>query len=156
MVQVAPTRTATEAFVIDGADKDTRHINVALRKASAEGYREIRLLNPGSKHSLAVAIFEPVHITIEGSVGYFGATMLDGAHVHITGRAGCSLGEGMMSGEIVVEKNAGSSTGAGPHILTEDTGILLIAGSVQARKALEYVGLAEQIDLFDAGGIRNG
>jgi formylmethanofuran dehydrogenase subunit C len=135
MVQVAPERTATEAFVIDGADKDTRHINLALREAIAAGYREIRLLNPGSKHALVVAIFEPVHITIEGSVGYFGATMLDGACVHITGRAGWSLGENMMSGEIVVEKNAGSSTGASIR-----GGTLVVKGSVGGRTGIQQKG----------------
>src|ERR671936_732285 len=34
--------------------------------------------------------------------------------------------------------------------------IILIDGMVQARKALEEVGLAEEIDLVAAGGIRNG
>jgi glutamate synthase domain-containing protein 2 len=48
------------------------------------------------------------------------------------------------------------STGAGPHILTEDTGIPLMAGVVQARKALEDVGLKDEITLVASGGIRNG
>ena len=48
------------------------------------------------------------------------------------------------------------STGAGPHLLTEETGIPLMAGIVEARRALEDVGLADEIDLVVAGGIRNG
>ena len=135
MVQVAPAPQAAEAVVIDGADLDTRHINVALNEAIAAGHGEIRLLNPGSKHSLAVAIFAPVHITIEGSVGYFGATMGDGAHFHITGRAGWSLAEGMMSGEVVVEKNAGSSTGVSMR-----GGTLVVKGSVGGRTGIQQKG----------------
>ncbi len=137
MVQIAPERTAapTEAVVIDGAEKDTRHINLAIREAIAAGAREIRLLNPGSKHSLAVAIFEPVQLTIEGSVGYFGITMGDGVRAHITGRAGWSLAEGMMSGEIVVEKNAGSSTGASLR-----GGTLVVKGSVGGRTGIQQKG----------------
>lgn len=137
MVQVAPERavTAAEAFVIDGADKDTRHINMAIRQAIAAGHKKIRLLHSGSKHSLAPAIFDDVHLTIEGSVGYFGVTMGDGVRAHITGRAGWSLAEGMMSGEIVVEKNAGSSTGASLR-----GGTLVVKGSVGGRTGIQQKG----------------
>ena len=47
-------------------------------------------------------------------------------------------------------------TGAGPHIATEETGIPLMAAIPEARRALEDVGLADDIDLIVAGGIRNG
>jgi len=48
------------------------------------------------------------------------------------------------------------STGAGPHILTEETGIPLMAGIVEAHRALEDVGMVDEIDLVASGGIRNG
>jgi glutamate synthase domain-containing protein 2 len=51
---------------------------------------------------------------------------------------------------------AEGSTGAGPHIATEETGIPLMAAIPEARRALEDVGLADEIDLIVAGGIRNG
>ncbi len=44
----------------------------------------------------------------------------------------------------------------GPHIATEETGIPLMAAIPEARRALEDVGLADEIDLVVAGGIRNG
>jgi glutamate synthase domain-containing protein 2 len=44
----------------------------------------------------------------------------------------------------------------GPHIGTEETGIPLMAAIPEARRALEDVGLAEDVDLVVAGGIRNG
>ena len=51
---------------------------------------------------------------------------------------------------------AEGGTGAGPHIATEETGIPLMAAIPEARRALEDVGLADEIDLVVAGGIRNG
>jgi methylamine---glutamate N-methyltransferase subunit C len=48
------------------------------------------------------------------------------------------------------------STGAGPHIATEETGIPGIAAIRQARKALDDVGKSGDISLVYAGGIRNG
>ncbi len=136
MVQVAPDRPGTAgAVVIDGADKDVRHINTAIRAAIAAGHKEITLLNPGSKHSIAPTIFEDVHLTIEGSVGYFGVTMGDGVRAHITGRAGWSLAEGMLSGEIVVEKNSGSSTGASLR-----GGTVVVKGSVGGRTGIQQKG----------------
>lgn len=48
------------------------------------------------------------------------------------------------------------STGAGPHIAAEETGVPGIAAIRQARKALDDVGKSGEITLVYAGGIRNG
>jgi glutamate synthase domain-containing protein 2 len=48
------------------------------------------------------------------------------------------------------------STGAGPHVATEETGVPGIAAIRQARKALDDVGKTGEITLVYAGGIRNG
>jgi glutamate synthase domain-containing protein 2 len=48
------------------------------------------------------------------------------------------------------------STGAGPHVATEDTGVPGIAAIRQARKALDDLGKTGEISLVYAGGIRNG
>ena len=48
------------------------------------------------------------------------------------------------------------STGAGPHLATEETGVPGIAAIRQARKALDDVGKSGEITLIYAGGIRNG
>jgi methylamine---glutamate N-methyltransferase subunit C len=58
--------------------------------------------------------------------------------------------------DIIYLDGAEGSTGAGPHIATEETGIPLMAAIPEARRALEDVGLADDIDLVVAGGIRNG
>src|SRR5688500_4281198 len=48
------------------------------------------------------------------------------------------------------------STGAGPHVATEETGVPGIAAIRQARKALDDVDKTGEISLVYAGGIRNG
>jgi len=48
------------------------------------------------------------------------------------------------------------STGAGPHVATEETGVPGIAAIRQARKALDDVGKTGEVTLVYAGGIRNG
>ncbi len=48
------------------------------------------------------------------------------------------------------------STGAGPHIATEETGVPGIAAIRQARKALDELGKSGEITLIYAGGVRNG
>ena len=68
--------------------------------------------NPGAKHSLAVGILARCKITIEGSLGYFGCGLIDGPEIHITGRVGWSVAENMMSGVVLIDKNAGALTAA--------------------------------------------
>jgi glutamate synthase domain-containing protein 2 len=58
--------------------------------------------------------------------------------------------------DIIYLDGAEGGTGAGPHVATEETGIPLMAAIPEARRALEDVGLADEIDLVVAGGIRNG
>src|SRR4029450_2405868 len=58
--------------------------------------------------------------------------------------------------DVIYLDGAEGGTGAGPHIATEETGIPLMAAIPEARRALEDVGLADEIDLVVAGGIRNG
>ena len=58
--------------------------------------------------------------------------------------------------DIIYLDGAEGGTGAGPHIATEETGIPLMGAIPEARRALEDVGLADEIDLVVAGGIRNG
>ncbi len=58
--------------------------------------------------------------------------------------------------DIIYLDGAEGGTGAGPHIAAEETGIPLLAAIPEARRALEDVGLADEVDLVVAGGIRNG
>src|ERR1700741_5095882 len=58
--------------------------------------------------------------------------------------------------DIIYLDGAEGGTGAGPHVASEETGIPLMAAIPEARRALEDVGLSDEIDLVVAGGIRNG
>src|SRR5688500_19762983 len=58
--------------------------------------------------------------------------------------------------DVIYLDGAEGGTGAGPHTAAEETGIPLMAAIPEARRALEDVGLADEIDLVVAGGIRNG
>ena len=58
--------------------------------------------------------------------------------------------------DVIYLDGAEGGTGAGPHIAAEETGIPLMAAIPEARRALEDVGLVDEIDLVVAGGIRNG
>ena len=60
------------------------------------------------------------------------------------------------SPDIIYLDGAEGGTGAGPHVAAEETGIPLMAAIPEARRALEDVGMVDEVDLVVAGGIRNG
>ncbi len=96
----------------DCTNQNAREINKKITQLMREGYGDIRVLNPGAKHSLGVGILNRLKLTFEGSLGYFGCGLSDGPNIRITGRVGWSCAENMMSGTVVIEKNAGSTFGA--------------------------------------------
>jgi glutamate synthase domain-containing protein 3 len=121
---------------LDAADLTTRQINLELRRLLlTEGVTEVTVSNPKARHSIAVGLLLRCRIRIEGSLGYFGCGLIDGPEVHITGRVGWSAAENMMSGVVVVDKNAGSLTGAGLR-----GGDLVVRGHVGARTGIDQKG----------------
>ena len=97
--------------VFDAAELTTRQINLELRRLIYdEGIEDVTILNPGAKHSIAVGILARCKITIDGSLGYFGCGLIDGPEIRVTGRVGWSAAENMMSGVLLIDKNAGSLT----------------------------------------------
>lgn len=138
-----PSAVAPKVAVVDGPTASfdaeglsTRQINLELRRLLyEEGIRDVTVKNPGAKHSLGVAILQRCRITFEGSLGYFGLGLIDGPEVVVRGRVGWSVCENMMSGVVVVEKNAGSLTGAALR-----GGDLVIRGSVGARTGIDQKG----------------
>ena len=122
--------------VFDAAQLTTRQINLELRRlVYDEGIRNVTVLNPGAKHSLAVGILARCQITIEGSLGYFGCGLIDGPDIHVRGRVGWSVAENMMSGVVLIEKNAGSLAGAALR-----GGDLVVRGDVGARTGIDQKG----------------
>ena len=122
--------------VFDAARLSTRQINLELRRlVYGEGVDEVTVLNPGAKHSIAVGILARCRITIDGSLGYFGCGLIDGPEIHIKGRVGWSVAENMMSGVVVIDKNAGSLTGAALR-----GGDVVVRGDVGARSGIDQKG----------------
>ena len=125
-----------EKATFDAADLTTRQINLELRWLIYEqGARDVTVLNPGAKHSIGVGILQRCKIRYEGSLGYFGLGLIDGPEITVTGRVGWSVCENMMSGVVVIEKNAGSLTGAAIR-----GGDLIVKGSVGARTGIDQKG----------------
>jgi glutamate synthase domain-containing protein 3 len=122
--------------VFDAVDLTTRQINLELRSLIYEqGIRDVTVRNPGAKHSIGVGILQRCRIRCEGSLGYFGLGVIDGPEIVVTGRVGWSVCENMMSGVVVIEKNAGSLTGAAIR-----GGDLVVKGSVGARTGIDQKG----------------
>jgi len=132
--QVSEIDGARASF--DAGPLSIRQINKELRWLLYEcGVTDVVMRNPGAKHSLGVGILTRCRIRAEGSLGYFGFGLIDGPEVTITGRVGWSACENMMSGVVVIEKNAGSLTGAAIR-----GGDLVVQGSVGARTGIDQKG----------------
>jgi glutamate synthase domain-containing protein 3 len=110
-------------------------VNAKMRDLMREGYGTIVLKNPRGMHSLGVGILNKLNLIIEGSTGYFTTGLIDGPNVRINGRVGWSCGENMMSGTIMIEKNAGSTFGAAIR-----GGDLICRGSVGSRTGIDQKG----------------
>ena len=108
----APAVEFNKRAEFDAAEMDNRAINLKIRELMTEGFGTIVVHNPLAKHSLGVGILGRLNLDFEGSLGYFGCGLIDGPNIRIRGRVGWSCAENMLSGTVVIEKNAGSSFGA--------------------------------------------
>ncbi len=96
---------------IDAKGLSASEINSKIKEVAESG-GEISIQNPQARHNIAVGVLKPCTINIEGSVGYYSASLMDGPDVHINGNAGWALGENLMGGSITVTKDAGASVAA--------------------------------------------
>ena len=134
--------------VLDARELSTRKINAELRWLLYEqGIKDVTVLNPSARHSLGTGILTRCRITFEGSLGYFGAGLIDGPEVQINGRVGWSVAENMMSGVVVIESNAGSLAGAALR-----GGDLVVKGQVGSRTGIDQKG-GTILVLGDAGSM---
>jgi glutamate synthase domain-containing protein 3 len=131
----APDVDFNKRIEIDADEFDTTGANNKVRELMDEGYGTIVIKNPRGKHSLGVGILSRLNLIIEGSTGYFGVGLIDGPNVRINGRVGWSCGENMMSGTVLIEKNAGSTFGAAIR-----GGDLVCRGSVGSRTGIDMKG----------------
>jgi len=131
----APDVYYNKRIEVDSDDLGTTDVNTKVRELMEEGYGTIVVKNPRGKHSLGVGILNRLTLEFEGSLGYFACGLIDGPNVRIRGRVGWSCGENMMSGTLVVEKNAGSTFGAAIR-----GGDLVCRGSVGSRTGIDMKG----------------
>lgn len=131
----APVVDFNKRTEIDCGDLSTTEVNAKVRKLMAEGYGTIVIKDPRGRHSLGVGILSKLNLIFEGSLGYFGVGLIDGPNVRINGRVGWSCGENMMSGTVLIEKNAGSTFGAAMR-----GGDLVCRGSVGSRTGIDQKG----------------
>ena len=120
---------------LDIKDMEASEVNTKMRELMAEGYGHIVIKNPLAKHSICVGVLNRLKVDIEGSLGYFGCGLIDGPNVRIIGRVGWSCAENMMSGTVVIEKNAGSTFGAAIR-----GGDLVCKGDVGSRTGIDQKG----------------
>lgn len=124
-------QVAEQSIIVDCTSKSTREINQLIR--AAEG--TVLVKNPAARHCLGVAILKPLKVVFDGPVGWYCATMLDGAEIEIRGNCGWSVGQNMLAGSIAVEGHAGSSAGA-----TIRGGVLFVRGNSGARTGISMKG----------------
>jgi methylamine---glutamate N-methyltransferase subunit B len=124
-----------ETATVDCGDLSVRAINQAIRAAQAAGASEIRLLRPGARHNLGVALPAGLVLTIEGSVGYYVAGLNDGATVTVHGSAGWGVAESMRDGSIVIDGNAGNAVAASIR-----SGTVVVRGDASTRAGIAMKG----------------
>ena len=120
---------------IDTSNMTANAVNLRIRGLMQEGHGTLVLKNPGAKHSVAVGILNRLNLIVDGSLGYFACGLIDGPTVRILGRVGWSCAENMMSGTILIEKNAGSQFGAALR-----GGDLVCRGDVGSRTGIDMKG----------------
>jgi len=122
--------------VVDARGMETREVNRAIKRAIAEGSREVVVANPAGRHSFAVALkAEGVRVVFDGPVGWYCAGMNSGPHLEIHGNAGWGLAECMMAGRIDVHGHAGSGAAASIR-----GGAVFVAGDAGARAGIAMKG----------------
>ena len=119
----------------DAAEMTSKEVNLKIRELMRKEYGSLVIKNPLAKHALGVGILNRLLLVFEGSLGYFGCGLIDGPYVTIKGRVGWSCAENMLSGVVIVEKNAGSTFGAAIR-----GGDLVCRGDVGARTGIDQKG----------------
>ena len=123
---------------IDLARSSVRGLNERLhRLAPGTNEHYWRVLNPNGAHAIAVGITEPIHVEIEGHVGYYCAGMNAAATIVVDGHAGTGLAENIMNGLVRVNGNASQSAAASGR-----GGLVVVQGDASARCGISMKGVS--------------
>lgn len=130
---------------IDLTDASVRQLNATLHDVAVDANdTAFQVLNPNGAHAVAAGLTLPLHVGIEGHVGYYCAGMNQKATVDINGNAGTGLAENIMSGEVRVRGNVSQSAGASGH-----GGLIVIDGDASARCGISMKG----VDIVVGGSV---
>ncbi len=119
---------------IDLGEVELRSLNQTLQGATSGDSWEV--VNPQGAHSIAVGLQEPIHVKVEGHVGFYCGGMNKEADITINGHAGPGLAENMMSGRVHVTGNVSQFAGATAH-----GGLLVIDGDASSRCGISMKGI---------------
>lgn len=121
---------------IDLEAQGLRNLNDTLQGQSKETtHTKWNIINPKGSHAVAVGINAPIEVTINGSTGYYCASMNQQAKVHVKGSAGPGVAENMMSGTVIIDGDASQYAGA-----TANGGTLVIKGNASSRCGISMKG----------------
>ncbi len=120
---------------LDCSNLSTRDINQKLKALLAAGINDITVLHPDGRHNLGVGLATAATIRFQGAVGYYCGGLCDGINYEINGSCGWSLGENLMSGQIVVHGNASAMAAA-----SAQGGTVCILGHAGARAGISLKG----------------
>lgn len=122
-----------------------RSINEKLQSLDpGTNEREWLIQNPMGQHAIACGLNTPLHVTVDGHVGFYCAGMNQHAEVTVNGHAGVGTAENMMSGLVRIKGNASQSAGATGH-----GGLLVIEGDASSRCGISMKG----IDIVVGGSV---
>ncbi len=125
----------SQGYSIDARRLTTRQLNASIKSAASKGRKSIAIFNPDARHNVAVGIITRCNLSFAGSVGYYCCAYCDGISATIDGNSGWGLGDNLMSGSIVVKKDAGASVGASMR-----GGQILVWGNAGARAGISMKG----------------
>lgn len=123
------------ADTLDARPLSTREINSRIKQLLAKGHHRITILNPDARHNLCVGVTRSGSITFAGSVGYYCCSYCDGIDALIEGNTGWGIGDNLMSGRVVVKKDAGASAAASMR-----DGTVIVFGNAGARAGISMKG----------------
>lgn len=120
---------------LDMSTVEVRSVNDTLQAENSTSNKAFLLENPLGAHAIAVGLDAPVHVTVNGSTGYYCAGMNQKATIQVNGNVGPGVAENMMSGTVLVDGDASQYAGATAH-----GGLLVIKGNASSRCGISLKG----------------
>lgn len=102
-----------DRLVIDANSLSSRQINEKIKKIAQKGIKKIRIENLTARHYLVSGILDEIDIYIDGSVGFYAGSMIEGPKIFVNGNSDWFTGDNMTKGEIVINGHAGNGLGQG-------------------------------------------